>query len=62
MYGVAALGPRGGDLVAQMLLDDLKNNMSQLGCRTLADLRDTAADRGQEVLPAEVAGATREAV
>ena len=62
MYGVAALGPRGGEQVAQLLLDDLKNNMSQLGCRTVQDLRDTPEDRGQPVLPAPAVGIAKEAI
>ncbi|MBT3342619.1 MAG: alpha-hydroxy-acid oxidizing protein [Gemmatimonadetes bacterium] len=39
MYGVAALGRRGGDHVAEILTADLSNNMTQLGCRALAELR-----------------------
>jgi isopentenyl diphosphate isomerase/L-lactate dehydrogenase-like FMN-dependent dehydrogenase len=62
MYGVAALGSRGGDLVAQMLLEDFKNNMIQLGCRTIQDLRDTVADRGQPVLPTLSADTAKAAV
>ncbi len=38
MYGVAALADRGGDHVAGMFLDDLANNMSQLGCAEISDL------------------------
>ena len=38
MFGVAALGARGGDHVAEILLDDLRNNMAQLGCKTPAEL------------------------
>jgi L-lactate dehydrogenase (cytochrome) len=38
MYGVAALGKKGGDHVAQILKDDLENNMTQLGCRNIAEL------------------------
>ena len=40
MYGVSALGRRGGDHVAQILLADLQNNMIQLGCKTTAELRE----------------------
>lgn len=40
MYGVAALGRRGGDHVAQLLEADLINNMIQLGCATTAQLRE----------------------
>ena len=52
MYGVTALGPAGGDHVARLLVDDLKNNMMQLGCATIAELRErvrggaTAGDPG----------------
>lgn len=38
MFGVAALAARGGDHVASILADDLKNNMVQLGCRTPKEL------------------------
>ena len=38
VYGVAALGSLGGDYVAQLLIDDLKNNMVQLGARSLKDI------------------------
>ena len=38
MYGLSALGRKGGDHVARILVEDLKNNMTQLGCRTLAEL------------------------
>lgn len=38
MYGVAALGEEGGDHVIEILSDDLRNNMAQLGCRTIDDL------------------------
>ena len=39
IYGVAALGKFGGDHVANILIDDLKNNMVQLGVGNLAELR-----------------------
>jgi L-lactate dehydrogenase (cytochrome) len=42
MYGVAALGARGGDHTAELLIDDLKNVMAQLGCRSLRELRDVS--------------------
>jgi L-lactate dehydrogenase (cytochrome) len=45
MYGVTALGPEGGDHVAEILINDLKNNMSQLGCSRIADLADRLVDR-----------------
>ncbi len=38
-YGVAALGSGGGDLVTEILIADLKNNMSQIGCASLTELR-----------------------
>ena len=38
IYGVAALGEYGGDHVIEILRDDLKNNMIQLGVEQLADL------------------------
>lgn len=50
MYGVAALGARGGEHVAEMLKTDLENNMVQLGCRTIAELRDAYDDKGAPVL------------
>ncbi len=50
MYGVAALGDRGGEHVAEILKTDLENNMVQLGCRTIAELREATADTGKPVL------------
>lgn len=50
MYGVAALGARGGEHVADMLMTDFVNNMHQLGCRDIAELRETYGDKGQQVL------------
>lgn len=41
--GVAALGKYGGDHVAHILVDDLRNNMVQLGVETIAELRKVAA-------------------
>ncbi len=38
MYGVAALGDKGGDHVADMFQADLINNMAQLGCHSVSDL------------------------
>lgn len=38
MYGVAALGEAGGTHTIEILREDLKNNMIQLGCRTLDEL------------------------
>ena len=40
MYGVAALGERGGDHVFEILDADLKCNMVQMGCATLGELSD----------------------
>jgi L-lactate dehydrogenase (cytochrome) len=39
LYGVAALGSRGGDTVTEILIADLKNNMIQIGCESLIELR-----------------------
>ena len=44
MYGVDALGRRGGDHVAQILQADLANNMTQLGCATLQELAQRQID------------------
>ena len=43
MFGAAALGERGGDHTARLLEADLKNVMSNLGCKTVAELRDRLA-------------------
>ena len=40
MYAVAALGERGADHVVRILTEDLKSNMSNLGCATLAQLSE----------------------
>jgi L-lactate dehydrogenase (cytochrome) len=40
MYSVAALGRRGGDHAAEILKADLVNNMTQLGCAVLGELRE----------------------
>lgn len=40
VYGVAGLGQYGGDHIANILIDDLKNNMVQLGVRDLRRLRE----------------------
>ncbi len=39
IYGVAALGRYGGDHVVEILTDDLKNNMVQVGIENLPDLQ-----------------------
>lgn len=38
IFGVGALGKTGGDHTAEILLDELKNVMSQLGCANLEEL------------------------
>ncbi|MGK0172532.1 MAG: L-lactate dehydrogenase (cytochrome) [Gammaproteobacteria bacterium] len=43
MFGVAALGERGGDHVFEILNADLKCNMEQLGCATIAELSQRLA-------------------
>jgi len=40
IYGVAAIGEYGGDHVAEILMDDLKNNMVQLGVGSIEELRN----------------------
>ena len=40
VHGIAALGKYGGDHVTNILIDDLKNNMVQLGVRNLEELRN----------------------
>jgi L-lactate dehydrogenase (cytochrome) len=40
MYGVAALGEPGAEHTTRILSNDLKNNMSNLGCATLSALRE----------------------
>ncbi|MBN1833226.1 MAG: alpha-hydroxy-acid oxidizing protein [Deltaproteobacteria bacterium] len=39
MYAVAALGDLGGDHVTNILIDDLKNNMVQMGTSTIEDVK-----------------------
>jgi L-lactate dehydrogenase (cytochrome) len=39
MYGVAALGQRGGDHVTNIFLEDLTNNMKQLGIERVTEVR-----------------------
>ncbi len=39
-YGAAALGKYGGDHAAQIFIEDLKNNMVQLGAATIAEIRE----------------------
>jgi L-lactate dehydrogenase (cytochrome) len=38
MYGCAALGEKGGDHVADILIEDIKNNMVQLGVETIEEV------------------------
>ena len=40
MYGVAASGEPGAEHTTRILSNDLKNNMSNLGCATLSALRE----------------------
>ena len=40
MYALGALGARGADHLVRLLKDDLGNVMAQLGCRTVAELRE----------------------
>ncbi|MEM1216745.1 MAG: alpha-hydroxy acid oxidase [Bacteroidota bacterium] len=44
VYGVAALGQYGGHHAIEILLDDLQNNMVQLGVDTVAEIRELEAD------------------
>ncbi|MEO1009909.1 MAG: alpha-hydroxy acid oxidase [Bacteroidota bacterium] len=46
IWGVAALGKYGADYAASILMDDLKNNMVQLGVKNLAELRKAKAVLG----------------
>ncbi len=39
MYGCAALGNKGGDHVADILIEDLKNNMMQLGVESIEEVK-----------------------
>ncbi len=43
LYGIAAFGKYGGDLVTEILLDDLKINMCQLGIKNLTELKNYSA-------------------
>ena len=44
VYGVAALGARGADHAVEILLQELKNNMVQLGCSTLEELKESVTE------------------
>ena len=39
LYGIGALGNHGGDHVVEILMDDLKNNMVQLGVEKIAEIK-----------------------
>jgi len=39
MYALAALGDKGGDHVTNILIEDLKNNMVQMGTSTIEDMK-----------------------
>ncbi len=45
IWGVAALGAAGGDHVAHLIIEDIKNNMLQLGCSTLAEVQASKTGR-----------------
>jgi L-lactate dehydrogenase (cytochrome) len=38
MYGVCALGDRGGDQVVEIIQTQLRQVLEQLGCETIAEL------------------------
>jgi L-lactate dehydrogenase (cytochrome) len=40
MYGCAALGDKGGDHVTDILIEDLKNNMIQLGVESIDEIKN----------------------
>ena len=44
MYAVAALGAKGGDHAAAILLEEIRDVMAQLGHRSIADLRESETD------------------
>ena len=46
IWGVAALGKYGADHAAHILMDDLKNNMVQLGVKNTSELRKAKAVLG----------------
>lgn len=48
IYGVAALGQYGGDHTVEILLDDLKINMTQLGFASLSEITGATAE-GQKL-------------
>jgi L-lactate dehydrogenase (cytochrome) len=46
IYGVCALGNRGGTHVAQLLQADMLSNLANLGCTDLARLSDHLVEQG----------------
>ncbi len=46
VWGVAALGKYGGDHAAHILIDDLKNNMVQLGVKSIPELQKVTVSKG----------------
>jgi L-lactate dehydrogenase (cytochrome) len=46
LYGVAALGPKGGEHAADILIEELRNVMAQAGIERLADLPGALAAAG----------------
>lgn len=45
MYGCAALGERGGDHVADILIEDITNNMKQLGVETIEEVKELSINQ-----------------
>jgi L-lactate dehydrogenase (cytochrome) len=45
MYAVAALGDKGGDHVTNILIEDLKNNMVQMGTSTIEEIKQQMVKR-----------------
>jgi L-lactate dehydrogenase (cytochrome) len=45
MYAVAALGDKGGDHVTNILIEDLKNNMVQMGTSTIEEVKKINGQR-----------------
>ncbi len=57
LYGVAALGDRGGDHVARLLKEDTTINMRQLGVASLDALRHTRSEAVWRDVPCDASGA-----
>ena len=53
LYGVAALGDRGGDYVSRLLKEDTTNNMRQLGVASFDALRHMRVDAAWRVEPCD---------